>query len=240
MVDIRAAIAAEIAFVPSGADTAVLSADDETFDIASAIEKAESVSPNWIIEIPVFGEMLETLALRKNVSVFYVAEIPGSIFATTEQLMPVHSSLLLANGQIGTPVETTVVVTDGEQVTKSVTKILKTDEERYVLGVVLSPETQDSQGDIYSHDEVRKAAHGFMESAGGLGRQHSEIVTGKLKILESYIAPVDFEADSEKVQKGTWLLGIRVVDDDLWGDIKKGSFTGFSIGGQAFRKPENP
>jgi hypothetical protein len=33
-------------------------------------------------------------------------------------------------------------------------------------------------------------------------------------------------------------MGIRVVDDDLWGGIKKGDFTGFSIGGQAYRRPE--
>lgn len=125
-----------------------------------------------------------------------------------------------------------------ESVEKRFSKVLKTAEERYVLGVVLVPETKDSQGDIYSHAEVRKAAHAYMETAGNLGKQHSELVTGKLKILENYIAPVDFEQDGEAVAKGTWLLGIRVVDDALWSDVKKGDFTGFSIGGDAYRSPE--
>jgi hypothetical protein len=102
----------------------------------------------------------------------------------------------------------------------------------------LIPEITDSQGDIYSHEEVRKAAHEYMENAGNLGKQHGEIVTGKLKILESYVSPADFTQDEESVAKGTWIMGIRVVDDDLWSDVKKGTFTGFSIGGAAHRSPE--
>jgi hypothetical protein len=111
-------------------------------------------------------------------------------------------------------------------------------EERYVFGVVLEPDVVDSQSDTYSAEEVRKAAHRFMELHGQLGKQHSEIVTGKLKILESYIAPVEFAVGSEVVKAGTWMLGIRVVDDALWALVKAGNFTGFSIGGTAVRQPD--
>lgn len=111
-------------------------------------------------------------------------------------------------------------------------------EERYVFGVVLEPDVVDSQNDTYSAEEVRKAAHRFMEAHAQLGKQHSEIVTGKLKILESYVAPVDFAVGEQVIKAGTWLLAIRVVDDELWGAVKAGSFTGFSIGGTAIRQPD--
>lgn len=110
-------------------------------------------------------------------------------------------------------------------------------EERFVFGIVLEPDVIDSQNDTYSAEEVRKAAHGFMEKHAQLGQQHSAIVTGKLKILESYVAPVDFSIGEEAVKAGTWMLAIRVVDDGLWSMMKAGSFTGFSIGGTAIRQP---
>jgi DNA adenine methylase len=86
---------------------------------------------------------------------------------------------------------------------------------------------------------VRKAAHRYMENFGALGTQHTDIVTGKLKILESYVAPVAFSVGEQKVKKGTWLLGIRAVDDGLWTAIKSGEYTGLSIGGSALRAPES-
>jgi hypothetical protein len=188
-----------------------------------------------VIEIPLIGAVFEELAKRADVTVFHIDEVPDSLFATTEKLVVGKSSVIVAGGTIGTRAP---FIAQETETSTQVTKLLKTDEERYVLGVVLVPEQKDSQGDIYSHAEVRKAAHEYMENAGGLGRQHTEIVNGKLRILETYIAPADFDVENEHVTKGTWLLGIRAVDDELWANIKKGEFTGFSIGGQAFRNPE--
>ncbi len=116
--------------------------------------------------------------------------------------------------------------------------ILKTDEERYVLGIVLEPETEDSQNDIYSADEVRKAAHDFMANFQNIGLMHRTIINGKAQILESYLAPATFKIDGQSVKKGTWLFGVRVSDDDLWAEVKDGGLTGFSIGGSAVRTPE--
>lgn len=233
----RAAIAAAVALEREGSDTVVVGAGD-SFDLDSAIAKAEEVGAAWLIEIPVFGAVLEHLAKRDDVAVFYLNSVPGSVFATTEKLAPGKSSVLVTGGVIGTAAIATVQPEPVVSVGKRVTKVLKTAEERFVLGVVLVPEERDSQGDIYSHEEVRKAAHQYMEQAGALGKQHSEIITGKLKILESYVAPADFVQDEVTVTQGTWLMGIRVVDDDLWSDVKKGEFTGFSIGGAAHRAPE--
>ncbi|MBI3184627.1 MAG: DNA adenine methylase [Myxococcales bacterium] len=113
--------------------------------------------------------------------------------------------------------------------------LLKTGEERYVLGIVLEPETVDAQKDVYSGAEVRDAAHRFMEEYRNIGLMHRELLGDQVKILESYLAPVDFEVDGKRVKKGTWLLAARVLDNDLWKQIKDGAISGWSIGGNAIR-----
>ena len=117
-------------------------------------------------------------------------------------------------------------------------KGLDPDDERYVLGVVLVPEEVDAQGDIYSADEVRQAAHRFMEEFGSLGVMHRVRANKQIKALESFLAPGDFELGDTSIKKGTWLLAVRVLSDELWGLIQEGQLTGFSIGGSARRTPE--
>ena len=116
--------------------------------------------------------------------------------------------------------------------------LLKTGEERYVLGIVLEPETVDAQKDIYAAAEVREAAHKFMQEYQNIGLMHQGLVNKGVKILESYLAPAPFELDGTQVRKGTWLLAVRVLDDKLWGQIKEGELGGFSIGGSAARHAE--
>lgn len=112
------------------------------------------------------------------------------------------------------------------------------EEERTVFGIVLEPDEVDAQGDTISAEEIKQACYKFMEDFGNLGRQHKELVNGKLKLLENYIAPVDFQTEEgEHVKKGTWLMKERVVDDQLWKAAKKGEYTGFSIGGSGVRVP---
>lgn len=111
---------------------------------------------------------------------------------------------------------------------------------RYVLGIVLEPETKDSQGDIYSVEEVEKACHTYMEKFQGTGLMHKESTAGKVLILENYLCPVDCTIEGQPVKKGTWMKAVRVIDDSIWKSIQEGTYTGFSIGGSAVRLPEPP
>lgn len=116
-----------------------------------------------------------------------------------------------------------------------IVKAESTEDERYVLGIVLEPEVVDAHKDIYSAEEIRKAAYKFMEEYRTIGLQHKYDVSESVKILESYIAPTDLTIGETTVKKGTWMLAVRVNDGDLWDDIKEGRMTGFSIGGSAVR-----
>lgn len=123
----------------------------------------------------------------------------------------------------------------GKSMAVRLTKADSTEEERFVLGVVLEPEVEDTQKDIYSAEEIRKSAHNYMLKHQHIGLQHNGVIDDRIKILESYLAPCDFMLEEQKITKGTWLLGARVLDDQLWESVKKGELTGWSIGGDAVR-----
>ena len=112
------------------------------------------------------------------------------------------------------------------------------DDERFVLGIVLEPEVVDAQNDIYSAAEIRTAAHRFMEEFQDVGLMHQMRVNGEVKIVESYLAPTDLTIAGTQVKAGTWLLGVHVLSDALWEDVKNGTLSGFSIGGSARRVAE--
>ena len=130
------------------------------------------------------------------------------------------------------------VVQDEFSVAGRVLKAEERGEDRFVLGVVLEPETVDAQDDIYSAEEVRKVAHRFLEEFRGLGLMHQVPVNGQVKIVESYLAPEDLRIGDQDVKQGTWLFGVHVLSDELWAKVKSGELTGFSIGGSARRVPE--
>ena len=119
---------------------------------------------------------------------------------------------------------------------KIVSKSSEGEDERIVFGVVLEPETVDSQGDIYSEDVIRKTAYQFMEKYQQFGLQHTEMIDD-VRVLESYIAPVDFSVEGKSIKKGTWLMRSRIIDDSIWKAVKDGQITGYSIGGVALKVP---
>lgn len=116
--------------------------------------------------------------------------------------------------------------------------ILKaSEEERTVFGIVLEPNVTDLHKDTYDDDAVIKAAHHFMENMQNIGKNHTQIINGEVKILESYVAPVDMNLETPsgkvKIKKNTWLMKVRIISEEIWQQVKKGELTGFSIGALA-------
>lgn len=56
-----------------------------------------------------------------------------------------------------------------------------------------------------------------MEEYQNVGLMHQDLVNGRVKILESYLAPTSFQLDGAQIRQGTWLLAVRVFDDEAWG-----------------------
>ena len=113
--------------------------------------------------------------------------------------------------------------------------ILKADDEKQIVyGVVLEPHTRDLQGDVLSLDTIEMAAHKYLIASRVVGDSHSR--PAPAEVVESYLAPADYELGGHRITKGTWVMGVRIVDVDLWRAVKNGEFTGFSIGGSGERK----
>ncbi len=105
-------------------------------------------------------------------------------------------------------------------------------DEHIVCGIVYEPNVEDAQGDKANEVEIRKAAYQFMEEVQTFRVMHKGKKV-KVRILESYIAPVDFVVVNKTVKKGTWVLTARVLDKKIWKAVKDGELTGFSMAGYA-------
>lgn len=126
-------------------------------------------------------------------------------------------------------------------------------EKRIVLGPVLVPENFDLQDDIISADEIEKAAHNYMiklnfrededflktlglNNKSKRGFMHTEF-NRKIALIESYTAPVDFTIGEREIKAGTWVMAVKVFDDEVWSLVKANRITGFSIGGRSRSMP---
>ncbi len=119
--------------------------------------------------------------------------------------------------------------------TQRVCKALAPGERRLLLGIVLEPDIVDSQGDTYSADEIEKTAHLYMVEFQNIGLQHKGFVNHRVRLVESFIAPAAMSIAGTTISAGTWLMKVRVEDDELWQAVLDGKLTGFSIAGFARR-----
>jgi hypothetical protein len=109
------------------------------------------------------------------------------------------------------------------------------EDEQLVLGVVLQPEVEDLHKDIYSAEEIAKAAKSFDEHCNQGNLEHM-INTDDLEVTKSFILPVDAVIGEQEVSEGSWVMEMKVHSEDLWQSVKDGNFTGFSVGCGAYHE----
>jgi hypothetical protein len=106
-----------------------------------------------------------------------------------------------------------------------------------IYGVVLRPNNIDTQGDFATPEDIERAAHRFMIRSQRYDFMHRETLSkGRVYVVESYIAPADFEINGHKVYKGSWVVVSYVPDNDLWQKILSGKINAYSIRGWGKRK----
>lgn len=229
----RRAVEKAAAYLAEGKEPVTLFGEDvvEAVGIETIVEKARTLRTDWLLAVKDSPEARKVIG-----KAFAIPNYADLVFATSADLLD-PSSVEWVSGERTAEVLKFALADDRKINLLKAKKADANGDERIVFGVVLEPDEVDAQGDTISKEEIEQAAHRFLEDFGNLGLQHKEIVNGKLKLLESFIAPVDFEVDGSHVKAGTWLMKERVVDDALWKAVKAGKFTGFSIGGSAIRKP---
>lgn len=117
----------------------------------------------------------------------------------------------------------------------------KSDKEgRYVRGwasvVSINGEAvTDTQGDLITMAELRKAAHRFVTDARVAKAMHRGDQVGE--VVESVIIDDEFaKATGMSTDKRGWWIGMAVNDDNIRKRVKAGELKAFSIGGRGKRK----
>jgi hypothetical protein len=95
---------------------------------------------------------------------------------------------------------------------------------------------QDSQGDIISMIELRKAAHRFITDQRVAKAMHAGTAIGE--VVESVIVDEAFvKALGVTDGKRGWWIGMQILDPEIQDKVRKGTFRAFSIGGKGRRVP---
>jgi hypothetical protein len=118
-------------------------------------------------------------------------------------------------------------------------------EKRILMGPALTPnkkiyrknEKTKREWEIYfSEHTVRKAAELFLmrSNQNNATLEHSKELDG-MSVVESWIIEDDVHDKSVKygfnLPKGTWMISMKVNNDDIWKRVKAGEVKGFSIEG---------
>jgi len=124
-------------------------------------------------------------------------------------------------------------------------ELKKVDEEKRILmGAALIPNKQiyrvnQKQEEYYiyfSEKTVRKASELFLmrSNQNNATYEHKEPLKG-LSVVESWIIEDENQDKSHKygfsLPVGTWMISMKVNNDEVWNDVKEGKVKGFSIEG---------
>lgn len=131
-----------------------------------------------------------------------------------------------------------IIFKSGNAISKTI-EFRKIDEEkRMVYGVVYSPDEIDAQGQFTTTKEIESATERFMKAGktAMVDKNHDE-KAGQGFIKESWIKKeIDPLFPDEK--NGSWVVGIKIENEETWDEIKKGEITGLSMQGIATLEPD--
>jgi hypothetical protein len=126
-------------------------------------------------------------------------------------------------------------------------------EKRILMGAALIPNKKiyrrngEYEFHIYfSENTVRKAMELFFKKGNqnNATYEHKDELNG-MSVVESWLIE-DSECDKSKLYgfnlpKGTWMISMKVDNDEVWNDVKEGKVKGFSIEGYfADKMPNSP
>lgn len=99
--------------------------------------------------------------------------------------------------------------------------------ERVVLAELLVPNVPNTWADLYTPEAIKEFCYQYALQGYGLDIEHDGVDVQGLKyvVVESFIAR---EGDPDFIV-GSWVIGVKVLDDDLWNDVLEGNINGFSF-----------
>jgi len=104
--------------------------------------------------------------------------------------------------------------------------------QQQVYAEVYLPMVADSQGDFMTAEGIEGIAHNFMGSGKvrAIDTEHDGVPNGSF-VIESFIA----KTEDKTFIPGSWVLGLKVPDPNLWTMIESGELKGLSMEGNGTR-----
>ena len=123
--------------------------------------------------------------------------------------------------------------------------VAKADEERHmvfgwasVAALADGTTVEDYQRDILDIDELEDAVYNYVLYFRDGGEMHQRRGIGVL--VESVVFTPD-KLEAMGIPAGTlpngWWLGLKITDEEVWSKVKDGTYSMFSIEGEATRQP---
>ena len=118
-------------------------------------------------------------------------------------------------------------------------------EKRILMGAALIPNKKiyrvnakkEEYYIYFSEDTVRQAMELFFKrgNQGQATVEHKEAYVPGMTVVESWLIEDEVHDKSKKygfsLPKGTWMISMKVDNDEVWQDVKAGKVKGFSIEG---------
>ena len=96
---------------------------------------------------------------------------------------------------------------------------------REVMGEMLIPDTPNSYGDIYTRAAIKEFAYAFAMKGYGIDVNHDNVEVGaSVFVVESFIV----RAGDPDFIEGSWVIAMKIMDDDIWQMVLDGELNGFS------------
>lgn len=110
-------------------------------------------------------------------------------------------------------------------------KVLKDDCKRIIKCAVYVPYVEDTQGDFMTPEEIEKMSYSFMKNMNihNVDLQH-DFNPDEGYVCESYIVQKE---DPDGFVEGSWVVAIKVENDETWEAIQNEEITGISMAGFA-------
>lgn len=107
---------------------------------------------------------------------------------------------------------------------------------KVAYSVVAVPQEVDIQKDVWTEDEIRKAAHDFLKANKPLINFMHKDLNSVGDLVESAIALDDIKIGDNVIKKGSWYIGIE-PHAEVRKAIESGTITGVSVQGSSRRVP---
>lgn len=108
-----------------------------------------------------------------------------------------------------------------------IVRIKKTDDDlRIIYGEVYAPYVLDTYAEFMTPEDIVEMAHKSLQKdlSSFIDTNHDQTANGSYPV-ESFIA----RKGDPDFKEGAWVMGVKVVRDDIWQKVKKGELNGFSF-----------